>query len=215
MSPADFIAILEDSNLIGPVGEWVLRTACAQARVWMDMPGAPDYVSVNLSAQQLHRDHTFSRTIREVLTESDLAPGSLQLEVTEGMLVEDIHRNTEFFAELAATGVRLAIDDFGTGYSSLSYLKRFSVDTIKIDRSFIRGIPGDMNDTAIVDAVIAMATRLGIAVVAEGVETEQQLAMLRDRQCAQIQGFLISPPVPADQVPALLRPSALSAAGRD
>ncbi|MFZ5509079.1 MAG: putative bifunctional diguanylate cyclase/phosphodiesterase [Pseudomonadota bacterium] len=200
--PEDFIAVAEDSGLIVPLGRRVLALACRQARAWQTAGFGPLYVSVNLSARQL-RENNFARETIAVLLEAGLSPRLLELEITESVLMENMQAHT-LLDELQAAGVRLAIDDFGTGYSSMSYLKRLPIDRLKIDRSFVRDIPGDRDDTAITTAIIAMAHGLGLSVVAEGVETRDQAEFLRVHGCDLMQGYFFSHPVPAGELGELL-----------
>ena len=177
VSPADFIPVAEDTGLIVPLGEWVLREACTQAKAWqLQQPGLR--IAVNLSPRQFRQKHLVG-TIEQVLRDTGLAPQLLELELTEGMLMHHADETVRTLAQLHDMGVHLAIDDFGTGYSSLSYLKRFPIQTLKIDRSFVKDLIDDPDDAAIVTAIIAMAHGLNLRVVAEGVETEGQAAFLR------------------------------------
>jgi EAL domain-containing protein (putative c-di-GMP-specific phosphodiesterase class I) len=210
VAPAEFIPILEETGLILPVGDWVLRTACAQARAWQLAGHAPVRIAVNLTGRQFGRAGASER-VAAILAETGLAPEWLELEMTESVLIEHTATTMSTLKSLEALGLRLAVDDFGTGYSSLSYLKRFPVDSLKIDRAFIRDLSTDPDDAAIVEAIIAMAMSLGIDVVAEGVETAEQLAFLRARRCQLMQGFLFSPPRPAADIPALLARSGIGA----
>lgn len=193
VSPSQFIGVLEDTGLIVTVGRWVLHTALLQLRSWHDQGLPPLSMAVNLSARQL-RDASLVASVKGALERSGVRPEWLELELTESMLMDgEAHRHT--LDRLADLGVRIAIDDFGTGYSSLSYLKRLRVDTLKVDRSFVQGLPDDPEDAAISTAVIALGRSLGLRVVAEGVETEAQRAFLRRQGCDEIQGYLLSRPV--------------------
>jgi len=211
VSPADFIPIAEESGLISPIGEWVLRTACRQNRAWQEAGLPPIHMSVNLSVRQF-RDERLVDTVAAAIDEAGLAATRLQLEITESLLMEDVEQVITKLRALKAMGLALEVDDFGTGYSSLSYLKRFPLDTLKIDRSFVRELPGDTDDAAVSRAIIAMAHSLRLRVVAEGVETVEQLDFLRREGCDLIQGYLFSRPVPAEEVPALLAAPLLPAA---
>jgi len=203
--PADFIALSEETGLIVPMGQWVLREACRQARLWQaDWPGAtPLIVGVNLSASQFERD-VLPEEIATILRETGLEPRRLQLEVSEAVIMRDDPRTLDRLEALKASGVRLAIDDFGTGYASLSYLKRLPVDCLKIDRSLVRGVGQDVEDTAIIRAVASLARSLGIVVTAEGVETAEQVSQLKMVGCDQGQGYHFARPVSADRLPELL-----------
>jgi diguanylate cyclase (GGDEF)-like protein len=193
--PNHFIPIAEESGLIASLGEWAIWCACRQGRIWHDA-GLPLPISVNLSAKQFHAGG-IEETIRNALQGSGLEGRWLVLELTESMIMENFHESSDVLRALKDMGVEVSVDDFGTGYSSLSYLKRFPLDELKIDRSFVKGVPQDADDAAIVTAIIGMAHSLGLKVVAEGVETEEQLAFLRDRGCDEYQGFLCSKPVVA------------------
>jgi diguanylate cyclase (GGDEF)-like protein/PAS domain S-box-containing protein len=203
IGPTEFVPILEDTGLIVPVGEWVVHTACRQAAAWQSSTGEPIRISVNLSPRQFDSTDLADMISRGVES-SGLAPKLLEIEVTENVLMRHNLNIIDTFLALDALGVRLSLDDFGTGYSSLSYLKRFPFDNIKIDRSFVRDLPQDLDDAAIVHAIIGMAASLGLQVIAEGVETEAQLAFLTEHDCQFYQGFLFSQPVPADEFQALL-----------
>lgn len=202
VSPAEFIPIAEESGLIIQLGNWVLGQACQQAKRWHD-EGYSLVVSVNVSGRQF-KEPDFEASVEAALSAACLAPHYLELEMTEGVLIEKNESLTGTMAKLKSLGVKLALDDFGTGYSSLSYIKRFPIDRIKIDQSFVRDVIDDAEDAAIVDAIIYIAHGLKIEVIAEGVETEEQLNFLHQHQCSDIQGYLISRPVPADQVASLL-----------
>lgn len=201
--PARFIPIAEETGLIVPIGEWVLRTACKQIRAWLD-EGLHLRVSVNLSARQF-RQENLAHTIYEILSETGVPPDYLELEITESDVMENAEGAIATLDELKAKGVHISIDDFGTGYSSLSYLKRFPLDVLKIDRSFVRDIPGNEDDAAIVGAIIALARSMDIRVVAEGVETASQADFLDRSGCDFAQGFFFSAPVPPEEIKKLLR----------
>jgi EAL domain-containing protein (putative c-di-GMP-specific phosphodiesterase class I) len=194
--PSRFIPVAEESGLIVPIGEWVLRSACAQARAWLDRGCSPGMLAVNLTVQELHRPGIAER-VETILRDTGLPPDHLELEITETGLMQQNDRAEGILNALKGLGVRLAIDDFGTGYSSLAYLKRFSIDKLKIDRSFIRDIPDDRNDKELTATIVAMAHNLGLEALAEGVESEAQLAFLRELGCDSFQGYLVSPAVSA------------------
>lgn len=202
VSPGSFIPLAEETGLILPIGDWILVSACAQARVWQQA-GVPLRVAVNLSPRQFQQPRLAQR-IEEILASSGLPPSYLELEITEGLLMQDTRQAIATLEDLRAMGVQLAIDDFGTGYSSLSYLKRLPVQRLKIDQSFVFGIPGDSDDTAIARTVIAMAHSLGLEVVAEGVETAAQLDFLATGRCDEAQGYYISRPVAPEAMMGLL-----------
>ncbi|KRW71406.1 diguanylate cyclase [Pseudomonas sp. TTU2014-105ASC] len=204
IAPAHFIPLAEETGLIIPLGEFVLREACRQARQWQQDGLAEIRVSVNLSVKQL-RQGNFVSLVRQVLEETGLPATMLELELTESQLLDDIDNAISISEQLRALGVKLAIDDFGTGFSSLSYLKRFPVDYVKIDRSFISELEHSSQDAAITRAIIAMVHSLERKVVAEGVETQAQMDFLKANQCDEIQGYLLSPPLPAEQFAELLR----------
>ena len=196
VSPAEFIPLAEESGLIVPIGEWILRTACAQTRAWLDA-GLPRLrVAVNISARQFRSPH-LPQTIESILRETGLDPRDLELEITESVAMQDVELAIATLNQLKRIGVGLSIDDFGTGYSSLSYLKRFPIDRLKVDQSFIRNLTTDANDAAIVRAIISLGHALKLKVIAEGVETEWQLEALRRYRCDEMQGFLFSRPLPA------------------
>ncbi|WP_176776392.1 EAL domain-containing protein [Nitrosomonas oligotropha] len=202
--PGKFIPIAEETGLIVPLGEWVLRTACAQGRAWIDAGFAPLVMAVNLSVRQFQSEN-LAEVIQRVLEETKLPAACLELELTESMFMEHAERSIDTLKTLKAPGIQLAIDDFGTGYSSLTYLKRFPIDKLKIDQSFVRGLAHDPNDREIAATIIAMARGLKLSVLAEGVESEQQLAFLRQHGCDYYQGFLFHRPAPAKELEAWLR----------
>ncbi|MDD5329996.1 MAG: EAL domain-containing protein [Sulfuricella sp.] len=197
--PAKFIPLAEETRLIVPIGEWLLRAACNQLRAWHDAGFGHLSVAVNLSAVQF-RQKGLLETVARALDEAGIPPGKLELEITESILMSNTGETIATLNGLSGLGVRLSIDDFGTGYSSLGYLKRFPVSTLKIDRSFVRDITVDPDDRAIAEAVIALARSLKLWVIAEGVETQAQLEILRQLDCDGIQGYLISRPMAADKV---------------
>jgi diguanylate cyclase (GGDEF)-like protein len=201
--PDEFIPIAEQTGLITSLGYWVLETACRQVREWHDAGYEHLTVAVNLSAVQF-RQHDLLEQIHNTLEETGICAHQLELEITESTIMEDIDTASSTMRALHCSGVRISIDDFGTGYSSLSHLKRFPINTVKIDRSFIRDITTDPDDAAIVSAIIAMSHNMGLKVIAEGVETQEQLEFLRTMDCEEVQGFLFSPPVPHPEAYALL-----------
>ncbi|AQR70135.1 GGDEF-domain containing protein [Janthinobacterium sp. LM6] len=203
LSPAEFIPVAEESGIIVDLGRWVLQSACRQAAAWCKagLLDSLEHVAVNLSACQA-RDPGLMDDIRAILDETQLPHGLLELEITEGVLMDNVHANVELMRRLQETGIHLSIDDFGTGYSSMSYLKRLPIDQLKIDRSFVHDLPGE--GEAIVTAIIAMAHSLHLKVVAEGVETLQQVEFLRKAGCDNVQGFFFARPMTAAQLTALL-----------
>ena len=203
VSPAQFIPLAEETGLIVPIGEWVLREACRQAKAWQDAGATPVRMAVNLSTVQFTQPN-LPQVVRDALATSGLASDWLELELTESTVMRDASAAVETLARLKAAGVHLSIDDFGTGYSSLAYLKRFPIDALKIDQSFIRESTTNPDDAAIVTSILLMAKSLKLGVVAEGVETASQLAFLRVLQCDEVQGYLFSPPVPPERALALL-----------
>jgi EAL domain-containing protein (putative c-di-GMP-specific phosphodiesterase class I) len=204
VSPAQFIPVAEDCGLILPISEWVLREACRQARAWKDAGLKLGTIAVNISAIEF-RNENFLERINSVLSDTGLDPKSLELELTEGVLMKHVDSTTFILAALRATGVSLAIDDFGTGYSSLSYLRKFPIDTLKIDQSFIRQITTSPDETSIVTAVIGIGRSLELRVVAEGVETEEQMLFLQAHDCEVAQGYYFGRPMPPQQFAILLK----------
>lgn len=198
VSPSEFIPILEETGLIEQVGAWVLKTVCAQIRTWQTTTALPPLiVAVNLSGRQLQRN-TLPSTIAGILEETGLDPKFLELEVTESMLMHDPKCAVDLLMQIRGKGIlHIDVDDFGTGYSSLSYLKQFPIDCLKLDKSFVDGLPNDEDDIAISQAVIALAHSLKLTVIAEGVEQEEQKEFLRNNGCDIIQGYIVSPPIPA------------------
>jgi diguanylate cyclase (GGDEF)-like protein len=196
ISPGDFIPLAEETGLIEPIGEWVLRAACAQNKEWQDAGYPPVKVSVNMSARQFNK-RNFAEQITSILDETGLSPEYLGLEITESVIMQDVKSTISKLKELHDLGISISIDDFGTGYSSLSYLKLFPIDNLKIDRSFVFSISTDSTDAAIAASVIALAHSMNLKVVAEGVETKEQLEVLREQGCDYVQGFLFSRPLSA------------------
>jgi len=202
--PLQFIALAEETGLIVPIGGWALGEVCRQNMAWQNVGLAPISIAVNLSSRQFD-DNKLYDTVTGALTSSGLDPNWLELEITESLVMRNADYTFDVLQRIRDIGVHISIDDFGTGYSSLSYLKRFPVDSLKVDRSFIRDVPQDVDDVAITQAIIAMAHSLGLKVIAEGVETEEQLDFLRELKCDQVQGYIFSEPIPADEFAALLR----------
>lgn len=203
VSPADFIPIAEETGIIIPIGIWVLTETCSQTRAWHDLGFNNLQIAVNLSAVQF-RNKDLLKTIQKTLARTGLAPGFLNLEITEGIVMNDVDGAIATMNKIAELGITISLDDFGTGYSSLAYLKRFPISTLKVDQSFVQEIPTSKNDMAIARTIISMAKSLNMTTVAEGIETEEQLKFMRENHCDEIQGYLFSPPVPADQFLTLL-----------
>ncbi|NNC77654.1 MAG: EAL domain-containing protein [Woeseiaceae bacterium] len=211
--PVHFIPMAEETGLITPLGEWVLRAACRQVRAWKETLGKDVQVAVNISSQQLYQSD-LKKTVMKALFEASIKPNLLQLELTESLLMRDVDDTIDTLTYLKDAGVSLAIDDFGTGYSSLSYLKKFPLDALKIDRSFVAELGVDNDDAAICAAIIAMSHRLGLQVIAEGIETDHQLTFLREQGCELGQGYLLGRPLPASEFERSVtsRPNQLTAA---
>jgi len=203
VSPSQFVPLAEETGLIIPIGEWVLRTACAQNKLWQSMGLSPVRVSVNLSARQFEQ-RNLVETIGRVIKETELDPNYLELELTEGLVMKNPETTIATLRSLHEMGIQISIDDFGTGYSSLSYLKRFPIHALKIDQSFVRDIITDPDGTVIVTAIILLAHSLKLKVIAEGVETKDQLDYVRSLKCHEIQGYLFSKPLPAEEMTRLL-----------
>jgi EAL domain-containing protein (putative c-di-GMP-specific phosphodiesterase class I) len=204
VAPSRFIGVAEETGLIVPIGAWVLRAACLQNKAWQDAGLGRLRVAVNLSARQFGAPKLLAE-MRAALTDSGLAPECLEIELTESLFMSDVDQAVDLMHAMKALGVNLSIDDFGTGYSSLSYLSRFPIDVLKIDRSFVADITRDANDAAIVDSIIALAHNLKLAVIAEGVETAEQLDYLRRHGCDEMQGYYFSRPLAAPAFAALLQ----------
>jgi diguanylate cyclase (GGDEF)-like protein len=211
--PNEFIPLAEETGLIVPIGAWVLQTACAQNQAWQAAGLKALRMAVNISSRQFHHGDLLN-TVCQALEHACLNSGLLEIELTEGVLMRDTHATLQILNDLSALGVSISIDDFGTGYSSLSYLKRFPIDMLKIDQSFVRDIASDPDDAAIVSAVIALAHSLDIRAIAEGVETAGQIEFLRRHGCDAIQGYFLSPPLPAPECEALLLRSGDTSLGR-
>lgn len=203
VNPVEFIPISEENGLIVPIGEWVLKTACLQLKAWHDMGLTQIAMSVNLSGRQLKEENLVER-IKEIVRGTGADPTALHLELTESMLMDAGTVTIEKLEQICAIGIQLEIDDFGTGYSSMSYLKRYPITTLKVDKSFVKDLPGNTDDAAITNAIIAMAHSLKMHVMAEGVETDEQAEFLQANGCGNAQGYLFSKPVPAEQIEKLL-----------
>ncbi|MEH2160808.1 MAG: bifunctional diguanylate cyclase/phosphodiesterase [Nostoc sp.] len=206
VSPVKFIPIAEANGAIVPIGEWVLRTACAQTRAWQLAGYTPIRISVNLSSRQFEQPY-LAEIVNQILEETELQASSLELEVTESFLMADIDRSVKILKQLRELGICLALDDFGTGYSSLNYLKRFPVDMLKIDKSFVQDVMSNPDSATVTDAIIALAKSLHLKITAEGVETQEQVEYLQKRGCDEGQGYYFSCPLPADIIVAMLQKS--------
>jgi EAL domain-containing protein (putative c-di-GMP-specific phosphodiesterase class I) len=202
VNPNDFVPLAEHSGLIIPIGAWVLDEACAQLVAWQNTK--PDMtMAVNLSVRQVLSSEVIAM-VQGAISKSGACPTDLSLELTESILMEDIDHCAKILMALKDLGVRLVIDDFGTGYSSLSYLKLFPFDAVKIDRAFVDGLGSDSHDSALVAAIIAMSAALKLEVTAEGVETREQMTLLKELSCQRAQGYLLSKPVPAGELTRLI-----------
>jgi diguanylate cyclase (GGDEF)-like protein len=204
ITPTQFIPVAEETGLIVPIGRWVMKTACAQNVAWQRQGLPPVCMAVNLSLRQLMDDNLL-KDIKAALDDSGMAPNLLELEITESMVMQNPVRLIELLTNIKKLGVRIAIDDFGTGYSSLAQIQHFPIDTLKVDRSFIRNLAQDSENQAITQAIITMGKTLKLTVVAEGVETQEQKDFLRDLICDEMQGFYFSKPIAPDQFGDLLR----------
>lgn len=211
VSPIDFIPVAEESGLIVPMGEWVIRKACLQAMQWQQRGVPAPRIAVNVSARQL-RGSDFIGRVAAIVAQTGISPECLELELTESILMHAEVRRVEGLLRLKALGVHFAIDDFGTGYSSLSYVKRFPIGMLKIDQSFIRGLPHNANDAGITTAIVAMAHSLGLEVIAEGVETQAQVEFLRHAGCHKMQGYLFSRPLPEGEIERVLQAGGMALA---
>jgi diguanylate cyclase (GGDEF)-like protein len=194
VSPAEFIPLLEETGLIVPIGEWVIKTACQQSLDWQSRGLPPLRIAVNISPRQFRQNNLID-LLTETLKTTKLDPNALELEITESMLIENVDVAAETLSAAHDLGIHVSVDDFGTGYSSLSYLKRFRISTLKIDRSFVKDITTDPDDAAIASAIVALAQSLDLNVTAEGVETQEQLAFIRQLGCDEAQGYLFSKPL--------------------
>jgi diguanylate cyclase (GGDEF)-like protein len=203
IAPDTFVPVAEETGLIVPLGDWVIRETCQQLNAWAGTPFGQLTIAVNVSVQQFSRED-FVDSVLRVLWQSGVKPQQLELEITESLLMRNIDATTQNLKRFSAAGLKLSIDDFGTGYSSLGYLRQFPVDTLKIDRSFVQDLQTSNDDAAICAAIIAMARELKLKVIAEGVETAEQMEFLRRHRCDQIQGYLVSEPIPASEFPRLL-----------
>ena len=197
--PCDFLPVAEESGLIGPIGDWVLETVCHQIRDWQDRGAQPVKVSVNISNQQFHSGK-LDETVATLLANTGIAADYLELELTENIIMENVHIAMELLDKIKQLGIMISIDDFGTGYSSMSYLKRLPVDILKIDRSFVNDIVENPDDNAIARSIITLGHSLNLKVIAEGVENNAQLQRLAKEGCDEIQGFLFSRPITAELI---------------
>jgi len=206
LSPIEFMDVAEETGLIGQIGNWIIEEACRAAKRMTEIHGDHLTTAINISPHQF-RDPSLVQTIRRAIRLADLDPTAVEIEITETILMDDIGAAAITIERLHQLGVKIAIDDFGTGYSSLNYLKKFPIDTVKVDRSFVMDIPNNTDDMEITSAVIAMAHRLSMSVVAEGVETPEQLSFLMQNDCEYAQGYLFSKPQPLHAIEQLLVPN--------
>lgn len=197
--PSQFIPLLEETGLIIPVGEWILRTACSQNKAWQEAGYEPIVVSVNISNRQFNQRNMIE-VVAQALRDANLHPEYLELEITESMIMQDTEESIAILHEFKNMGMQISMDDFGIGYSSLNYLRFVPLNALKIDRSFVMNLATNRSDAAIIEAIIALAHSLNLKVIAEGVETEQQLTFLRSRGCDEVQGFLLSRPLPVEEI---------------
>jgi EAL domain-containing protein (putative c-di-GMP-specific phosphodiesterase class I) len=204
IAPDQFIIFAEETGLIRPLGRHILKQACAQGRSWQEAEQRSLWVAVNISAPQVQHPDFVTEAL-QALDETGLSPSCLRLELTESVWTEGIEATTAALQELNSQGIEVAIDDYGTGYSSLNHLKTFPVCALKIAQTFVRGLPDNPNDAAIVKATLSMAADLGLEVTAEGVETEEQLAFLRAHNCSNVQGYLLGRPMPAGAIPTFMQ----------
>jgi EAL domain-containing protein (putative c-di-GMP-specific phosphodiesterase class I) len=204
VSPSTFVPVLEETGLIVPIGQWVFSTGCRHRQKWKNLLSDDCSLSVNLSARQFS-DRNLVHQIRRILEQNNLPPHQLEIELTESMLMQDTEYTQSVLRSLKDLGLKLAIDDFGTGYSSLAYLKQFSLDTLKIDKQFIDHLTTSSKDAAITTSIIQLAHNLGLQVIAEGVETEEQVRVLRDLGCDMVQGYFFGRPISARDVEKLPR----------
>ncbi|MFQ5544158.1 MAG: putative bifunctional diguanylate cyclase/phosphodiesterase, partial [Nitrospiria bacterium] len=204
--PGDFVPLAEATDLIVPIGNWVLKQACTQSIAWQKAGFDPIQIAVNLSGRQFMQEDLLNN-ICQMLDESGLGPEWLEIEITETTIMQNIKKTTSILRKMQGVGLKISMDDFGTGYSSMSYLKQFPLNTLKIDQSFVRGITENATDAAIAQAIISLAHSLRLHTIAEGVENIEQFAMLKEQGCQQIQGYLISRPLPAKEVEQFLKPA--------
>jgi EAL domain-containing protein (putative c-di-GMP-specific phosphodiesterase class I) len=207
VAPMRFIPVAEETGLIVPIGKWVLKTVCLQSIAWQKQGLPPLSIAVNLTTRQF-LDEQLLADVSSILAETGMDPRLLELELSEGLLINDVENTLRILTGLKAIGIRIAVDDFGTGYSSLATLQRFPLDTIKIDRSLMREFLGTTKDTGLADAIIAMGKSLSLTVVAQGVETKEQADHLRLHACDQLQGFYFKRPLPVEEFTRLLRDQA-------